>query len=748
MNKDSFVVDASLLQELGERLIGRAPIALAELIKNSFDADADTCEVEIGDDEIVITDNGEGMSEAQFSAFWLRIGTTHKVDERVSRGGRPLTGSKGIGRLSVQFLAQEMILESTSTESPELLLYAVIDWTQVVRGKNLSTVAIDWETRREEGRYSQGSPAGTRLTLRKLKDAWDASAVESLGREVWRLRSPFRRTTSRAKSSSDGFEVELNAPSIEGAKDAFDRVLTALFGSWKARIRGSLERGRSGAAATISVEFRAGYPDGAPEGAVYREEASLPVRQSSERKPALVDRTSFEILVFKTEGVQPGRIPVRELREYLADFGNVSVYDAGFRLPYYGSGKDAAGHDWLSVALDQGRRLGQSELLPERLRAQNKYMQDLPAPGRIFGAVEIDTNHEREIARRTGAHPGEWLQIQPGRDRLHDNSAFEQLRDLTRVALDFYATRHRLRALAAAERGRSKEPPSHKYSRLIETIEQNRKSIPARVYEVVRAEALDARKAAESEELLVDQRAALLAPLATAGMAALALSHEFARESRFQGIVAGKLRLLAQAHGLPELVTLAGDFDASRNRLEALRSVFSPMSPDVAEAEPTRYRIRTLVSETIAAMRVLMPRVVWDTSGIDAEMRFPIGTVAEWSALLHNILSNSWNAMLDMPSAFIAFRSGRKGKQREFLRISDSGEGLDVPLAESAVLFEPFERRLTVAKDKQSISLGGQGLGLAIVRMIAVRRGATVEFVEPESGFNTTIELTWKGAAR
>ena len=41
-----FTVDAELLRELGERLVGRPHIALAELIKNSYDADA--TKVEIG----------------------------------------------------------------------------------------------------------------------------------------------------------------------------------------------------------------------------------------------------------------------------------------------------------------------------------------------------------------------------------------------------------------------------------------------------------------------------------------------------------------------------------------------------------------------------------------------------------------------------------------------------------------------------------------------------------------------------
>jgi hypothetical protein len=42
-----FDVDAALLRELGERLVGRADIALAELVKNAYDADASLVHVQI-----------------------------------------------------------------------------------------------------------------------------------------------------------------------------------------------------------------------------------------------------------------------------------------------------------------------------------------------------------------------------------------------------------------------------------------------------------------------------------------------------------------------------------------------------------------------------------------------------------------------------------------------------------------------------------------------------------------------------
>jgi hypothetical protein len=559
LHSENFVVDASLLKELGERLIGRPNIALAELVKNSYDADAANCRIEFGYDQIIVADDGTGMSEAEFLNHWMRIGTTHKIDELRSRKlGRPLTGSKGIGRLAMQFLADEMTLESTSVEEPGRLLYVFTDWRHAVRGTSLDTVKVEWEVRSKTLPGPDGHPSGTRITLEKLKTHWDVKALEGLGDEVWRLRSPFKRSTRRADSHArEDFDIEIVAANIAGAREAFDRKMRTLFSNWKARIRGVLDQGRSGGKANISVEFRPEYPEGSHEAATFREIVELPIRLGNVLKP-LVDRANFEILIFKTEGRQPGGIPVGDLRTYLAEFGNVSLYDAGFRLPYYGSGRDAAGQDWLSIALDQGRRLNASELLPEHLRTQNKYMQDLPAPGRIFGAVEIDTNHERVAAERFEALPGEWLQIQPGRDRLHDNLAFGQLRELVRFSLDFYANRFRLLALQAVEEMRQKEPPSRKFGRVLEVLERSKTDMPAAVFQEIRREVVEARKATTIEEEARDQRAALLAPLAAAGMAALALNHELSRETRFSiesASNSGALRGIARLQSSPRWPT-------------------------------------------------------------------------------------------------------------------------------------------------------------------------------------------------
>ena len=743
MESTTFTVDAALLRELGERLIGRSYIALAELVKNSYDADATNCTIEFRADAIIITDNGHGIAEQEFHDYWMRIGTTHKTDKVTSqRLGRPMTGSKGLGRLSVQFLADEMTLESTSVAQPSRQLYAFVDWSGIQRGTDIDTVNVLWEMRSAQPQYTPG----TRIVLKVLRSTWNTDDIAKLGQQVWMLQPPYRRSDRWSDGTLQDFYVDINAPAIERAREAFGRFYDALFSNWKARIRGRLVDGRSvGSAtpnrATVSVEFKAGYPRYVATSNSFTEHVTLPLdpRKSTD---AAIDRVDFELLIFKPSGRQPAGLSVQDMRAYLHDFGNVSVYDGGFRLPYYG-----ASQDWLNIAVDQGRRLVSSALLPSRLHIGARYLLDLPAPGRIFGFVEIDTSHERSVVETLDAGPGSWLQISAGRDRLADNVAFDQLRDLVRFSLDLYANRYCLLRLRVAEQARAKSPAASRYySRALATLEDSRAELTETAYQALRHELVAARNMAAVEEEASERRAEMLAPLATAGMTALALNHELTRELVLLDRARAGLRQIATHPEPSELTAVAGDLDTAASRIGALCQLFDPLLSAEDRQATDRLRVGGVVEQVVDGFRPLMGRVDFDASGIPEGLRFPVGAFAEWSAMLQNVLTNAWNAMLDAERAAISFQGGRGPGPREWLRVSDTGVGLAVPLDEASALFEPFERRLEISAANRSISMGGQGLGLAIVRMIARGRAAEVAFVRPAAGFATALEISWKGA--
>src|SRR5712692_9929079 len=135
-----FEVDCGLLFQLGEELVARRSVALAELIKNAYDADAARATVEFVNvtkpgGDILVTDNGTGMTFETIEQAWMRIATPEKVKKPVSeRFGRPRAGAKGIGRFAARRLAKRL----------ELVSVAFVNSAKPAEGRERTVVLFDW----------------------------------------------------------------------------------------------------------------------------------------------------------------------------------------------------------------------------------------------------------------------------------------------------------------------------------------------------------------------------------------------------------------------------------------------------------------------------------------------------------------------------------------------------------------------------------------------------------------------------
>ena len=442
-----FQADSALLRELGERLVGQAHIALAELVKNSYDADASRCTVEIGSDHLAVVDNGHGMSRQDFLNHWMTIGTRHK--EEAGRGvsrhlGRNVTGSKGVGRLAAQFLARELEITTVATGSPRQLV-ATVNWDEAIDARSLTEASARYHMERRSTDFPGDSKHGTRVVMTDLKQSWDERAIRQLGRELWMIQSPIARYGSLRSGQQDpnDFEVTLVSPS-PGTADVFNIQMKVALANYNAIIKGELVRHRGTTQAHVQVSFR-------NDNKTYSERFEI---------APLVDRAKWEIRVFNLGGRQPGGISVKTARDYFERFGGVTIYDAHFRLPYYG-----VAQDWLGIEYDHSHRRNKSALLPDRLHVR-RALNDLPTQGRLFGVVNIDTGHESRSADRRQKKSGEYLKIQVTRDRLVANGAYDALRDAVRWSLDYYATRQRLRENKVLELLRPDEAPTDTLGRI------------------------------------------------------------------------------------------------------------------------------------------------------------------------------------------------------------------------------------------------------------------------------------------
>ena len=730
-----FTVDSELLRELGERLVGRQYIALAELVKNSYDADASRVEIRIQDDCIEVSDNGHGMTYEDFKDRWMRVGSTHKVKEETSPElHRPLTGSKGVGRLAVQFLASELDLISVpkKTRVPEgsefRELYVMVDWDTAVQAGELTQATALYDLNEPQGTvFPLGRPHGTTITLKRLKHEWNPKEFEDLAREIWFLQPPFRSLTGATNGEASGFEVNLFAQDPE-AVALFNTQISRILELYSSRIVGKLlprDKRSNKRKAQLSLELEGQQTP--------IHDFQVPVR-SDDR--CLIDCLNFEIRIFTLQNRQPYGIPVQQARDYMHEWGGVHIYDAGFRIPY--AGPDS---DWLRLEFDHAHRLTQSQLLPDELNV-SMGLNYLPTNSRVLGVVNIDTTREARIAGQDKPPSNQYLQIQVSRDRLVSNDAFRQLRDTVRFALDYYATRLAALRLEEMMAIQSIEMPESLVEGVWNVLEQHEDEIPGAVATQLRTELGKTIDSIREQSEWPRYQSGLLGAMATAGATAIAFDHQFTQQLGVLEHHAATLDNEIKTN--PDLKKSIGPVSNRIKRwiqdARETRMIFSPISDERNRMAVDRFRAESIVESMAGNLRTILRGVKVEISGIDRDLLLPEASYPVWMAIFHNVLMNASNAMLDSDSKRISVSSFESGKRRG-IHVQDTGVGIDLDKAE--VFFEPLKRGLEISPERRALGYGGTGLGLSIVRMLATDLKADVRFVKPTAPFNTCFEMAW-----
>ncbi|AIQ93136.1 ATP-binding protein [Methylobacterium oryzae] len=694
----AFSADAALLRELGERLVGQPHIALAELVKNAYDADAGRVAVAFGPDEIVVSDDGDGMTAREFGGFWMRIGSPHKQSIERTRLDRAPTGSKGIGRLAVQFLGTRLSIRTTSRETPDVQLRAEIEWSSAARSGTLTDTAVEVREEARQGTYAGDCTHGTEIVVSGLNQDWDEDALAALAQRIWQLQTPFRR------EDDAGFKVDLTH-ARRSAVEAFETQMRRNLDIWSARLRGRL------------LPRRSGDPAGFRRARLLLEFAGEdPIRHDYTMENCDLDAVDFEIRVFSLHRKQRYGIGVEDARRYLREHGGVHIYDAGFHLPYYGP--DA---DWLRMEIDHSHRLARSELLPAELQV-DRGLNNLPTLSRVYGVVNVDTSREWVVARNERRlRSDRYLQIQASRDRLVDNATYRSLRDIVRYAVDFYAVQQTMRTAQSVLSGGHDRPPRKVgFDRIGEILDAARDEMPAGVHRALSRQIRRAAAASDAEAARAAAEAERLGSLALTGLAALA-RERWVDEHR------GELETLAERLRSSASVDPTEAADLLERLLDASGSASGRSTVPESATSATRRTRRRLVSvlkEASARTVALHPEVRFDYAAVGEDLRLPAGTAEEWSGLFHVLMLDACEEVGGSDRPTVAIRSGTE-HGRAYVSILPSGYR------------NPGRRTVT-----DGVATGEAGVPHAGVAAIAARRLCCELARETGSGPGGTT-LTW-----
>lgn len=419
------------MELLGEQLIKDHRLALFELVKNAYDADATEVVLRFGDLRtaepwIGIRDNGTGMSLETIISHWMEPASDHKAVARskgirTSTHGRLPVGEKGIGRFAVHKLGKTIRLV-TKTEGSKTEVVVDIDWDSFSQNRYLDEAPVT-VIERPLTTFSKESDHGTRIKIGGLKQVWTRGDIRRLYRNVMAMTSSAEIADlglfEHDFFKMDKFEVKFLLDSglkswLDGlflAKDAdqfamyrFEFELTDEGFSWRYQFspmsgierdsNGRIERRDIGEEKTKAFEFFKLAPPGE---AGWKERKDRPKNFTA--TDTGVGSIRGRIVAFDLDKeIIAGYVPDGAgLTKFLEEQGGVRVYRDGLRVFDYGE----PGNDWLGLDLRRvnrpTKRLSNNILLGE-IHLDMKDSVGLKEKTNREGFVDNETYREFQYA--------------------------------------------------------------------------------------------------------------------------------------------------------------------------------------------------------------------------------------------------------------------------------------------------------------------------------------------------------------
>jgi len=461
-----FKFSPNILNRLGEELIPNPDQGIIELVKNSYDADATECTVELVNTNaiggsLILSDNGVGMDISAISEGWLVLGRSKKAAREPTPLGRLPVGDKGLGRLAALRQGSQVTLKTRPKNEPGVEYSLTIDWRDFEQAYVVEDISFDViKSSTEQGE-------GTDIIIRDLTIKFGRREVKRLARELLLLADPFDNHVA--------FRPRLIAPEFV---DLEKQVNEAYFEDAELHLKAHLNINGIAEASVLdwkgSLLFHADHHELSKE--VYR------------TAPAEIELWVF---LLNPQNFSAKKASFGEVRDWLAEVGNVHLYHRGLRVKPYGD----QGDDWLRINL-----------------ARSRNPEVRPSTSTVIGRV-IANDPDDLLIQKT--------------DRLGfiENESFLELRRFAIDVLDWMAK------VRLKETEKKREQVKQESSRDVEnaTISLNEvieAKLPEESRTIVRKVVRQYESARERETKALREDLQLYRSLATAGTTAAVFAHE------------------------------------------------------------------------------------------------------------------------------------------------------------------------------------------------------------------------------
>jgi hypothetical protein len=715
---------ARLLTMIGDQLIKNEKVALIELIKNSYDADANWVQIrfnnfDINDDKertlikrpdssIEIEDDGTGMSFEIIETVWLNPATPNKYiqknkgENRTKIKKRLIQGEKGIGRFAVYKLGSTIELITRSNLASEKEVYLINDLSsfddEVITDipgqdapKYLDQIEYLYEKRNKpkdiyektvliQNKKEKRLPHGTLIKVSNLRGEWSIEKIESILLDLSKLNSPF----SLKKKDVFVCEILVNNETQFNEDRDYKSELEILRDKAPVRItNGKYDGSRNikfelnNSEISISIERLL-------ENKEFRKRFAAPDQRTIKRLPEC-GPFDFQFHIYDFTAQAPVKYRLLTDEKEIIRNNRIYLYRDGIRVFPYGDKND----DWLEIDILRGTgRAGD-------------YLSNDQTVG--FIGISAEKNpHLKDKTNREGL--------------LEIGNAFEDFKVLIQSILGYLHKEFKKYKISLEQKDKvialKESITQNQFESFKKYLKEKSDAKGLKVFDVIQKNYLNEKR------YLID-RAEMTEDLAAVGISVEAASHDLMMMMHRANQTLGLLLEMAKYKDIDiaklseALRKLNGQIKFIESQIEGIQPIFRSSKRQVKE-----HKIIDVIKNVLVYFESLM-----EENGIELvieEKQKGYSVSCNEAVLLQtfiNLFDNAvyWLKTVDTKNKQIKILIDKPNKQVIF---SDSGPGInsdDIPF-----IFEPFF---------STKGMQGRGLGLYIASQLLQRHDFKISYV-------------------
>jgi hypothetical protein len=741
-----FKISSGLKNIIGRELITNDLMAIFELVKNSYDANAKKVRIIFQNikeenatkgSRILVIDDGTGMSYDDLINKWLFVGYSDKRDfektldrenpdyRKKINTARVFAGQKGIGRFSCDRLGSELLM-LTKKEEERGYHKLQLNWKKFEEDakKEFHTIKVDYEKIDENKINDYNIPdifnKGTILIISSLNDNWDDKKLLNLKQYLQRLINPSEiGKTPEIEIFLEAEEfVEDDTKSIEEAKKkdkeldikvingVIKNIVFEKLGIKTTQIHCSIDE--TGEKILTELYDKNEFIFSLEEKNDYRTLKNINIRIFFLNKEA---KMAFS----KIMGLQPFR------------YGSIFLYKNRFRVHPYGD----EGDDWLGLESRKGqgyaRYLSTRELMG-RVEV-NGYQPDFKEVSSRDGGViktgafyQLSDFFHKKVLRRLERYVAEGIDWDSDAKNPEEIKA-DSLKLINKLVGQVSDPDKDLKInpnlfQIAKDKQVEKLPEVLKN---IESLKNYVKSTPAKKYIESQLKAartgikfLETEKTEIAEDLEATKKTSLFLNQAVSADkdVLMSLNHSIKITTfTIERILKRLNQLIKDGKDTSEIIPLVDDIKIENDKIRVLSSYVSLASFDT--------KVESIKRDLVQYIKEYLDRILLsNTQGlkiryVNEKLTFPYKfKPLEISVILENLVDNSRKA----GASWICIRCEKKREEELHLFISDNGTGI-----QDSKIKHIFDRGYTTTD--------GSGLGLFYVKKLVEQNSGEIKFV-------------------